>query len=109
MYTVYRLVEEGGVVRSGGAVQLFRREAVVELVQKPSQRRQHRLERKLHYKLTFKFICTLKYAQMQYIQYTAIIYIHTYVHTVNPPQCTQPSLHCAVHRFQFCESFRGGF
>jgi hypothetical protein len=34
------LVEEGGVVRSGGAVQRFRREAVVELVQKPSQRPQ---------------------------------------------------------------------
>ena len=69
MYTVYRLAEEGGVVRSGGAVQRFRREAVVELVQKPSQRRQHRLERKSHYKLTFKFICTL---------YTLI---HTYIHT----------------------------
>ena len=75
MYTVYRLVEEGGVVRSGGAVQRFRREAVVELVQKPSQRRQHRLERKSHYKLTSKFICAL---------YT---YIHTLLHTYIHTQC----------------------
>ena len=69
--TAYRLVEEGGVVRSSGVVQRFRCEAVVELVQEPSQRRQHSLGRNQLDKLTSIHIFST------YLN--KFIYTHTYI------------------------------